>query len=374
MEKSTIAILGIPVDNLDMEEAVDRIFSMVESYAADRVPRQVATVNVDFIVNTLAWRFGRIRHPELIDILRRADIVTADGMPIVWISRLMGSSLKERVAGADLVPRLAEEAAKRRKSLYFLGGREGIAAKAAEILLQRYPDLKIAGVDSPFIHVDSENLEWAGDEDLPIIARINRSNADILLIAFGNPKQEIWFDRNRKRLTVPVSIGIGGTYEFIVGSVSRAPKWIQKAGFEWVYRITQDPVRLWKRYLVGFFKFCLMVLPAIFYYHYRRILNMHLLQKSRSPSGLPEIITISAADFIKVIRFPDRLDSAFVEQSQEDIQMLSVRIVNMIFDFSRTSFIDSTGLGYLLKLWRQSNHKSAGVYMLGVNADVRHFF
>jgi len=100
------------------------------------------------------------------------------------------------------------------------------------------------------------------------IEHINRSNADILLIAFGNPKQEIWFDRNRDRLKVPVSIGVGGTFEFITGSVARAPQWMQKAGIEWIFRIVQDPKRLWKRYFVGLFKFGLLIWPAILYYRF----------------------------------------------------------------------------------------------------------
>ncbi len=134
MGHDTIAILGIPIDNLTMEETVERIFAMIEAYANDGRPRQVATVNVDFVVNTLSWRLSRIRHPELLDILRRADLVTADGMPIVWTSKLLRTPLKERVTGADLVPRLAEEAAKRQKSIYFLGGLGDVGKKAAELL------------------------------------------------------------------------------------------------------------------------------------------------------------------------------------------------------------------------------------------------
>ena len=127
MSDETIVILGIPVDNLTMDMAVNRIFSMVNDYAGDGRARLVATVNVDFLVNTHAWLRKHIRHPELLDILRRADLVTADGMPIVWASKLLGTPLKERVTGADLVPRLAEEASKRRKSIFFLGraGRRG---------------------------------------------------------------------------------------------------------------------------------------------------------------------------------------------------------------------------------------------------------
>lgn len=140
MNSETVAILGIPIDNLTMDETVARIFSMIEDYRQDRRPRQVATVNVDFVVNTLTWQLGRIRHPELLDILQRADLVTADGMPVVVISRLLGSPLKGRVTGADLVPRLAKKAVQRGKSLFFLGGREVIARRAATVLQEQYEE------------------------------------------------------------------------------------------------------------------------------------------------------------------------------------------------------------------------------------------
>jgi len=374
MEHDTIVLLGIPVDNLSIDETVDNIFSMIDAYARDGIPRQVATVNVDFVVNTLKWRFGHIRHPELIDILRRADLVTADGMPIVWMSKFMGNPLKERVAGADLIPRLVEKAANRQKSIYFLGGRGGVGNQAAQLLKRRYPDLRIAGVDSPFVHVDGEELEWAEDEDLPIIEHINRSGADILLIAFGNPKQEVWFDRNRKHLKVPVSIGIGGTYEFIVGSVSRAPEWIRKTGFEWVYRITQDPKRLWKRYFFGFFKFGLMVLPAILYYRYQRLLNNLFCRKDLLIENKPEPPTVSTQSFIKIIKLPDRFDAAFLDKSREDIEEILGRISNTVLDFSKTSFIDSTGLGFLIKLWRHISKEEKALYMFGVNTTIANFF
>ncbi len=121
------------------------------------------------------------------------------------------------------------------------------------------------------MHVEGETIADADETDMAIVERINRSGADILLIGFGNPKQEIWFDRNRNRLSVPVSIGIGGTYEFIIESVARAPRWMQQTGLEWVFRIAQDPGRLWKRYFVGFFKFGVMIWPAILHQQYKRL-------------------------------------------------------------------------------------------------------
>ncbi len=154
MNNDATAVLGVPIDNLNIGETIDLIFKMIEDYRKDKRPRLVATVNVDFIVNTMSRKFGVIRHPELLDILRRADIVTADGMPIIWISKLLGAPLKERVTGADLVPGLAEKAAERQKSIYLLGGEEEVTKQAADALIHSYPGLKIAVIDSPYVHIE----------------------------------------------------------------------------------------------------------------------------------------------------------------------------------------------------------------------------
>ena len=374
MSRDTIIVLGIPVDNLTMDEAISSIFSMVDDYAADGRARQVATVNVDFVVNTLSWRLKNIRHPELLDILRRADLVTADGMPLVWISRLLGVPLKERVTGADLVPKLAEEAAKRGKSIFLLGGRGDVGQQAADTLKGRYPDLKIAGIYSPFVHVEGEAIAAAGEEDEQILEEVNRSGADILLLAFGNPKQEVWFDRNRDKLKVPVSIGIGGTYEFIVGTVTRAPEWMQKAGLESIFRITQDPKRLIKRYFVGFFKFGIMVWPSILYYRYRRFVYRlsHRSGRSEEQGRLGEAATFTGN--ITEIKFPERLDAPFLEISREKLEEQLGSAANVVLDFNQTRFIDSSGLGYIAKIWNRDATGGKAVHLIGVGSELVHFF
>ncbi len=371
MSDETIVILGIPVDNLTMDTAVNRIFSMIDDFAEDGRARLVATVNVDFLVNTHAWFRKHIRHPELLDILRRADMVTADGMPIVWASKLLGTPLMERVTGADLVPRLAEEAAKRKKTIFLLGGKGDVGQKAADLLMEWYPGFEVAGVYSPFVHVEGDALLETEAADEEIVDRINQSKADILLLAFGNPKQEIWFERNRLRLKVPVSIGIGGTYEFIVGSVTRAPEWMQKSGTEWLFRMTQDPKRLIKRYLVGFFKLGFMIWPALLHYRYQT-LRYHRLHASQPEPQTAELKAVSGD--MKVINFPARVDAPFVKQHGGEMENAIGEAAFMALDFSRTDFIDSSGLGLIVKLWKRGPETKTGVYFTGIHGAVVHFF
>jgi N-acetylglucosaminyldiphosphoundecaprenol N-acetyl-beta-D-mannosaminyltransferase len=371
MPDETIVILGIPVDNLTMNDAVRRIFSMVADFKKDNRARLVATVNVDFMVNSHAWFRKHIRHPELLDILRRADMVTADGMPIVWASKFLGTPLKERVTGADLVPALAEEAGKRGKSIFFLGGRGDVGQKAADLLKERYPDFQVADVYSPFVHVEGEALYDTESEDQEIVDRINRSCADILLIAFGNPKQEIWFERNRLKLQVPVSIGIGGTYEFIVGSVSRAPEWMQKRGLEWIYRMTQDPKRLIKRYAIGFFKFGFMLWPALVFYRYQ---VLRLKAPILAPPRKSDVYKTHVMGEMNVIAFPDRVDAGFVKAEGENVQQKAAVGRYLVLDFGGTNFVDSSGLGFIVKLWKAVPEGNHEIYFIGIRATVIQFF
>ncbi len=369
MPDETVVILGVPVDNVTMDETVRRIMAMINAYAHDRRPRLVATVNVDFLVNTLNWFSSRPRHPELLKILRQASLVTADGMPIVWAGRLMGTPLKGRVTGADLVPMLAREAAQRQKSIYFLGGRDDVGRRAADILKHRFAGLTIAGADAPFVAIEGEALADAKGRDAQIVDKINRSGAHILLVAFGNPKQEIWFERNRSSLQVPVTIGIGGTFEFITGSVARAPRWMQRAGIEWIFRISQDPKRLWKRYVVGLFKFSLMILPPLIYYVYRRLVFKGLHPRRTARSTLPERRSAGALP-IQLIHMADPLDAGAVRNLSAELTVNPLLNERTVLDFSRVTFIDSTGIGFLLKLRNQAREEGAVIYLTGIRPAV----
>ena len=252
-------ILGMHFDALTVQQALDRFFELAAMPPGPRGCRIAATVNVDFIVNTYCATKSTPRNPALANVLRRAELVIADGMPLVWLSRLLGTPLPERVTGADMVPLIAERAARDRVKLYFLGGTEKYTRMAAEILTERYPGLEIAGIDTPFVKLDAPDAEA---QDREICRKINESGASILLVGFGNPKQEIWAERNRANLKCGIAIGIGGTFNFIAGAVKRAPAWMRHSGTEWIFRIIQEPGRLWKRYGFGLLVFNTMALFA----------------------------------------------------------------------------------------------------------------
>ena len=258
-EKQRPVVLGMRFDAVTVPQALDRFFELAAMPPGPRGCRIAATVNVDFAVNTYCATKAAPRNPALANVLRRAELVIADGMPLVWLSRLLGTPLPERVTGADMVPLIAERAARDHVKLYFLGGAEEYTRKAAEILTERYPGLEIAGIDTPFVKLDAPD---AAEQDLEICRKINESGAFILLVGFGNPKQEIWEERNRANLKCGIMVGIGGTFNFIAGAVKRAPDWMRRSGTEWIFRIIQEPGRLWKRYGFGLLVFNTMALFA----------------------------------------------------------------------------------------------------------------
>ena len=329
-------VLGIPVSRLTNEQACASILALARERATP--PTYVATVNVDFLVNTLSLRDSTPLHPELADVLRNAGLVTADGMPIVWLARLLGGRLPERVAGSDLVPMLAAGAAKRGLKIYLLGGSLEVAKQAAATLQARNPGLVVAGIDSPFVHVKGGKVADADTDDIAICARIRAADPDLLFVGFGNPKQEIWYARNKHQLTAGAILGIGGTFNFITGRVSRAPAWMQKSGLEWIHRLASEPGRLWKRYTVGLFKFSLMALRAL--------LDHPRPPRTPAPAGRLDVF-MGGSRTIRVLRLPKHLDDANAATSRVLDEAEAV-----VLDARECNGGDAAGFGWLALLWR----------------------
>ncbi len=221
-------ILGVRVDAVTAEEALDRLASFI----AEGTPHHVVTINPEFI---MASR----RYPAFRSALEAADLCLADGVGLLWAGWILGRPLPERVAGSDLLPQIAERAAREGWRLFFLGARPGVAQRAAQVLSSRYAGLPVAGAypGSP-----------ADDEAPKLIARIRAARPDVLFVAFGAPAQDLWIARHRDALAVPVMMGVGGAFDFIAGVAKRAPVWMRRAGLEWLHRLIHQPWR-WRRML-----------------------------------------------------------------------------------------------------------------------------
>jgi N-acetylglucosaminyldiphosphoundecaprenol N-acetyl-beta-D-mannosaminyltransferase len=205
--------------------------ALIETFIASGRPHQLATVNPEFVVEA--------QHDEAFrQIINNATLALPDGIGLLKAARFLKTTpLPERVSGSDLVVRLAELSHQKGYRIYFLGAREGVAEKAIEKLKARYPNLQVAGcyAGSP-----------AFEENEAIVQRVLSTRPDILLVAYGAPKQDKWIAHNLQRLQIPVCIGVGGSFDFIAGETKRAPRWVQRLHLEWLHRLMMQPWR-WRR-------------------------------------------------------------------------------------------------------------------------------
>jgi len=229
-----IAVADLLFDDIDLPQAV----AVVERALAGGTRGYIVPANVDLLMQYRGSRRYRIACDA-------AALRLADGMPIVWAARLLGRPIRSRVAGADLVPALCELAAARGHSVFLLGGRTGVADRAAARLTNRFPGLRVAGAHTP-----PDRFEPEGEAAEAAVRAVNRARPSLLFVGLGAPTQELWLHRSWARLDATVAVCCGAALDFAAGVRSRAPQWMQRIGMEWAWRLVHEPRRLWRRYLV----------------------------------------------------------------------------------------------------------------------------
>lgn len=240
--RQPISILRTPVHRVTMAETL----TAVRQFMATPRLHQICTTNPEFVM-------AAQRDPLFSQILWEADVCIPDGVGLLLAARWLGQKLPERVPGSELIYHLAELSAREGWRPFLLGAAEGVAAETARILQAKYPALRVAGTYS-----GTPALE----ENEAIVHRINESGADMLLVAYGAPKQDKWIYRNRHKLPrVRVAMGVGGSFDFVTGKAIRAPRWVQNLGLEWLHRLLHEPWR-WRR-MLALPKFALWVLLKI---------------------------------------------------------------------------------------------------------------
>jgi N-acetylglucosaminyldiphosphoundecaprenol N-acetyl-beta-D-mannosaminyltransferase len=228
---AVLNFFGVAIANMSMEDALDWIAGRVRAGQ----PSLLAFVNPDCL--NIAYGHEAYRRA-----LAQAALVLPDGVGIKLGCRILGVELRENVNGTDLFPRLCERSAAEGFSLFLLGARPGVAETTAAAMVSRYPGLKIAGTRDGYFEDSAAEA---------VVAEINRSGADILLTAFGAPRQELWLAAASESLKPSVRLGVGGLFDFYSGRIPRAPLWMREIGLEWLFRLIQEPGRLWRRYIIG---------------------------------------------------------------------------------------------------------------------------
>ena len=234
---------GAYIDPLTMEETLQCVNRTIQ----DRVIMQHVVINVAKLVMMQ-------KDEKLSEIVNACPLINADGQEIVWGARLLGLKIPERVAGIDLMNKLIERAAERGYRIYLLGAQKEIITRVEEIWRQRYPSLEIVGC---------QDWYFTEDQEPNIVGQIHNSRADILFVAMGSPKKEVFLNKYLDGLNVPFVMGVGGSFDVVAGKTKRAPEWMQKAGLEWFYRFLCEPGRMWGRYLVTNSIYAVMLMKAL---------------------------------------------------------------------------------------------------------------
>lgn len=339
-----IAILGVSFDPMTLASAVDRIAAMI----AARRPHFVVTPNVDFLVQA--------RHDaELHQILVNADLVLCDGKPLVWASQWLGNALPGRVAGSDLVPVLLQRAALHGWKLFLLGGAAGVAAEAAQRIALTHPTLPAVG------HYSPPHRPLAAMNHAEIIARLHAAQPDIVLVCFGCPKQEKWIFQNYRASGVPVMIGAGGTVDFLAGRLKRAPLWMRRTGTECVFRLLQEPRRLFKRYAGDLFRFVPALLSQLWHQPARTA-------KSATPFATPS--STAMAYGIKV-QAAGSLHRDVLQNSPLFWDHAVEQDGHCLIDLAGVESIDSTGLAFLVHWQRRLAQVQRNLILFRPSAAVR---
>ena len=341
IEPNTVVLLGVPFHDVTMDETLAEIDQIV----SDGAPRYIATANLDFAAQAS-------RDVELQRILMDAHLVLCDGTPLVWASRILKARLRERVAGSDLTPKLMAHAAARGYGIFFLGSDEAVLATARERLVCENPGLNVCGIYAPpyanLLDLDNE----------AIVERVREARPDILLVALGVPKQEKWIYMNQRELGVPCIIGIGASLDFVAGKFSRAPVWMRNCGLEWLFRLMQEPRRLFSRYFDDF----TFLVTALF--KQRREL--------REPREGP-VVTSPLPDAVDFAHYQwrGRADAAAVRSHAIPVPGPSGSQALAVLELSGVSFMDSIGLGLIMKGFKLCKEAGGGLILLQPSEPVR---
>jgi N-acetylglucosaminyldiphosphoundecaprenol N-acetyl-beta-D-mannosaminyltransferase len=351
LRRRVYCVLGLPIDAIDMSAVI----SQIEAAAEGKMPLLIATPNTNFLIQSRRSR-------EFRESILASDLCPPDGMPIVWISRLLGLPIKERVSGSDFFDVMRANASRLR--VFFFGGAEGVADTAAKALTAAGSSLTCVGTLYPgFGSVDEMSR-------VEIINAINSSDADFLAVALGASKGQSWLQRNNHRLTVPVRVHLGAVLNFQAGTLKRAPRWLRRAGMEWLWRIKEEPY-LWRRYWNDGRAFLMLLFSRIF-----PLALVARWDKIRVGWHVPDLVT--------KMRFSNETTTIYLDGPATEAQIdkliscfqsvLEYKAKFNIINLSRANVVDLRFLGLLLLLQKELNKRGASLTVVEASSAVKRIF
>ena len=343
-------LLGLAFDVIDMRRAAET----VRRFATEQYPCSISTPNLNFLIASQSDRDFRRS-------VINSELSIADGMPLIWVARCLGIPLPERVTGSGLIETLRKDDSNL-TSVFFFGGEEGIAEQACQVLNKEQEGLRCAGFYAPGFGSVSDM------SDSTIIATINESDADFVIVSLGSKKGQAWIEQNRKRLSAPVVSHLGAVVNFVAGNIRRAPVWMQKTGLEWVWRILQEP-KLWRRYLTDGTKFLTLIVRVVLPYAIWRSLNSNNLNVNHLVRH-----DIKYSNDFTVICLHGNCVEQSIKSLKEIFRFESKKPVSIKLDLSDVPAVDGAFLGICLMLEKHLNRKGLDLRFTGINLTVRRIF
>jgi N-acetylglucosaminyldiphosphoundecaprenol N-acetyl-beta-D-mannosaminyltransferase len=350
LSRDVYCVLGIPVDAIEMAD----LLGSIRAAAASKTPFLISTPNLNFLVSSQT-------DAEFRESLLASELCPADGISIVGIARLLGVPIKRRVAGSDLFDALRAQPAAAPLNVFLFGGEEGVAASACRALNAQSTGLRCVGSLFPGFG----SVEDMTSDD--IIARINASGADFLVVALGAKKGQSWLLRNHSRLRIPVRVHLGAAVNFQAGTVKRAPHSLQSLGLEWLWRIKEEP-QLWRRYWNDGMVLLHLLLT--------RVLPIGILRRRLHGATTPRDLTVSHSEDHEsvVLRLSGQASSKNLERAIAAFKRAAVLHKNVTIDFSDTSDIDARFLGLLLMLSKVLKRNGANLTLIGLSPGLSRLF
>jgi N-acetylglucosaminyldiphosphoundecaprenol N-acetyl-beta-D-mannosaminyltransferase len=352
-DRNVFCLLGLPFDAVSMDEALAKVRGDI----ALRVPCFLSTPNLNFLV-------GARSDADFRNSVIHSELSVADGMPLVWLARLLSIPIRERVSGSGLFDALWHGPTDKPICVYFFGGPDGVAEQASAIINSgKKPSMRCVGFECP---------GFGGVEDMSseqTITRINQSNADFLVVALGARKGQEWIEHNRSRLTVPLISHLGAVVNFVAGSVSRAPVWMQRSGLEWLWRIKEEP-GLWRRYWNDGVALLGLLVTHVLPYALWLQLRAHTLKNrafsiESGPSADPDNVHILVSGFVP------NIISTEVRALFRNAAMVRGSV---LLDLSRARYVSPAFLGLLLMLKKHVDNRGSELKLLGITTELRRIF
>lgn len=372
MLQPQVCLLGIPMQNLTLEEMLQECLSIIAESEKDRQSHYICPITTNFLADAHSWNYFSVRHPELLKIARESEIAFAKGKFLPILSYLLGSPLKERILLKDLVMQLAQALGIRQKAIFLFGGEEKISKAAAIHMHDHSTSLKIVGISTPVVYVKGEDLIYEPERTGIILEQINEANPDVLAINLGSPKEEIWYERVKKNAKVPLSIGIDNILTHIGQEKPPVPKWIKDFKLEGAfYHFKRIGKILSGKNLFNFLKITYMSLPLVIYHNINRLVYT-LFYRKHSPQDIfkDTFLFLSPYRSIAVIPLPAIIDKNNVSSLFQQIEESKIHDT-LVFDFQEVKHIQPEGFGLLVQTWRKMRKEKNDIYGIGINRDIQ---